>query len=72
MALAIAQIVVSILLIILILLQERSSGLSGILGGGGGGENFYQTRRGLEKFIFGGTIILAIAFAGLSLIDLIF
>jgi len=53
--LAIAQIIVSILLIALILLQERSSGLSGILGGGG--EGFYQTRRGLEKIIFGATAI---------------
>lgn len=68
--LAIAQIIVSILLIALILLQERSSGLSGILGGGG--EGFYQTRRGLEKIIFGATIVLAIAFAGLALANLLF
>jgi len=67
--LAIAQIIVSILLIALILLQERSSGLSGILGGGG--EGFYQTRRGLEKIIFGATIVLAIAFAGLALANLL-
>jgi protein translocase SecG subunit len=69
MVLAIAQIIVSILLIVLILLQERSSGLSGILGGSGEG-GFYQTRRGLEKFIYWGTIILAAAFAILALIDL--
>ena len=67
--LAIAQIVVSILLIVLILLQERSSGLSGILGGSEGG--FYQTRRGLEKFIFWSTIVLAIAFAVLALAGLV-
>lgn len=71
--LAIAQIVVSSLLIILILLQEKSSGLSGILGAGTGGEGgFYQTRRGLEKFIFASTIVLAVAFAALALADLIF
>lgn len=71
--LAIAQIVVSSLLIILILLQEKSSGLSGILGTGTGGEGgFYQTRRGLEKFIFASTIVLAVAFAVLALADLIF
>ena len=68
--LAIAQIVVSVLLIVLILLQERSSGLSGIFGGSEGG--FYQTRRGLEKLVFGSTIVLAIAFAALALLDLVF
>ena len=69
MTLPIAQITVSVLLIILILLQERASGLSGILGGGTEG-GLYQTRRGLEKFIFGSTIVLAIVFAGLALADL--
>lgn len=68
--LSIAQLIVSILLVTLILLQERSSGLSGIFGGTGGG-GFYQTRRGLEKLIFGGTIVLAIAFAGLAIADLL-
>ncbi len=67
---SIAQLVVSVLLITLILLQERSSGLSGILGGGGG-EGFYQTRRGLEKLIFAGTIVLAIAFGALAIADLL-
>ena len=67
--LAIAQIVVSLLLIALILLQERSSGLSGILGGGESG-GFYQTRRGLEKFIFWSTVVLAAIFALLAIIDL--
>ena len=61
---SIAQIIVSILLIIAILLQERSSGLSGVFGGSG---EFYHTRRGLERIIFWGTIVLVIAFAGLSL-----
>lgn len=69
MILAISQIVVSIALIVLILLQERSSGLSGIFGGEGGG--FYQTRRGLEKLIFSGTIVLAVLFVGLAILQLI-
>ena len=64
----ILQVVVAILLIILILLQERSSGLSGILGGSESGS--YQTRRGLEKLIFYGTIVLAIFFIGLALLKL--
>lgn len=67
--LTIAQVAVSIVLIALILLQERSSGLSGVFGGGDGG--FYQTRRGLEKFIFWGTVVVAAAFAVLALLSLL-
>ncbi len=67
--LPISQIIVTVLLIVFILLQERSSGLSGILGGGEGG--FYQTRRGMEKFVFWGTIVLATAFAALALAGLV-
>jgi len=72
MLLPISQVVVSTLLIILILLQERSSGLSGVFGGGSSEGGFYQTRRGLEKFIFWSTIVLAVAFVALALADLIF
>lgn len=64
------QIGVSLLVIILVLLQERSSGLSGIFGGGSDG-GFYQTRRGLEKFVFVATIVLIVVFAGIALFNLI-
>ena len=67
--LSIAQVAVSVLLIILILLQERSAGVSGLFGGGEGG--FYQTRRGLEKFIFIATVVLVAIFAILSLLNLV-
>lgn len=70
MLLVTAQIIVSVLLIILILLQERSSGLSGIMGGGSEAGS-YQTRRGLEKLIFYGTIVLSVLFIALSLLKLI-
>jgi len=69
MILDIAQLTTAIILIVLILLQERSSGLSSIFGGGG--ESSYQTRRGLEKFIFSGTIVCAIIFVALTLFSLI-
>ena len=69
MLIAIGQIVVSIILIVLILLQERSAGLSGIFGGDSGA--FYQTRRGLEKVIFWGTIACALVFVGLAVAQLI-
>ncbi|MEK7180865.1 MAG: preprotein translocase subunit SecG [Patescibacteria group bacterium] len=65
MILLIAQIVVAAALVVLILLQERSAGLSGIFGGEGMG--FYQTRRGMEKMIFRGTIVLAVVFVALAI-----
>jgi len=68
MYIAIAQIVISITLIVLILLQERSSGLSGVFGGSE--EGFYQTRRGLERIIFGATIFFAAALVVLSLVNI--
>lgn len=67
---SIAQLIIAVAIIVLILLQERSSGLSGILGGGEGG-GFYQTRRGLEKLIFRGTIVLVVLFLILSIVNLI-
>ncbi len=67
--LIIGQIVISIILIGFILIQERSSGLSGIFGGQGATP--YQTRRGLEKFIYWGTIGAAIIFAVLAILNLV-
>lgn len=66
--LSFAQMTVSLLLILLILLQERSSGLSGVFGGGE--HSYYRTRRGIERAMFIGTIVLAGVFAGLSLLSL--
>lgn len=53
---SIAEIVVSILLIIGILLQNRGAGLSGAFGGSFGG---YYTKRGFEKFLVTGSVILS-------------
>ncbi len=69
MVIPILHIIVSLIIIGLILLQERSAGLSGIFGGEGA---FYQTRRGLERIFFGGTIVGAIIFAGLAIYQLVF
>lgn len=66
--LVIAQVVISIILIVLILLQERGGGMGAIFGGGAGAP--YQTRRGLEKGIFWGTIISAAIFAVLAIANL--
>ncbi|OGZ52781.1 MAG: preprotein translocase subunit SecG [Candidatus Ryanbacteria bacterium RIFCSPLOWO2_01_FULL_48_26] len=72
MILAIIQIIVSVALMVLVLLQERSAGLSGIFGGGDGGGGFYQTRRGVEKAVFVSTIVLAIVFCGLAILQLVY
>lgn len=66
--LAISQIIVAIFLILSILLQKSGGGLGAAFGGGGG---FYATRRGLEKKIFGLTIIFGIIFVVLALLNLI-
>lgn len=55
------QIVLSVLLVASILLQRSGSEVGGALGGDGAG--FYHTKRGLEKFLFVLTVILAILFA---------
>lgn len=68
---AIAQVVVAVLLIAAVLLQDRSSSGSGLWGGMAGGSGFYQVRRGLERAVFGATIILTVAFIGLSLANLL-
>lgn len=65
--LIIGQVVISIVLIILVILQERGAGLGTIFGGGGAS---YHTRRGLEKFIFWATIISAVIFAALAILNL--
>ena len=68
--LIIAQVIVSIVLIVFVLLQERGAGLGSLFGGGGGGTP-YQTRRGLEKIIYWGTIVAAIVLAALALLHFI-
>ena len=58
--LLILQVVLSILLVVSILLQVRGSGLGNIFGGTGG--EFYRSKRGIEKFLYRSTIVLAIMF----------
>lgn len=65
-ALPIVQITLSGLLVIFILLQSKGSGLSGVFGGEG---NVYRTKRGAEKVIFIATIVVAILFFGVALIN---
>lgn len=59
--LQIALICISILIVIFVMLQNQGSGLGTAFGGE---TNFYRTKRGAEKFLFAGTIFLAVAFVG--------
>ena len=68
-ALIITQIVVSVILIGLILIQAKGTGF-GRSGFVSGGTSF--TRRGLEKFIFRLTFVVAFIFIGVSILQLLF
>ena len=57
--------VLSILLITCILLQQSEAGM-GALGGGDSFSSGYHTKRGAEKVLFIGTIIIAILFVATS------
>lgn len=64
---SLAQIAASVIIIALILLQDRSSDMGGGLFGGGDTGGFYQARRGVEKLVFGGTIVMVVLYTGLAL-----
>jgi len=55
-----SHIVVSVLLAAAVLLQQKGAGLSAAFGGNSGG--FYRTKRGFEKALFIGTIVLGALF----------
>jgi protein translocase SecG subunit len=58
-AITIVQVVTLILIIASVLLQQKGTGLSGVFGGS---TNYYQTKRGAEKFLFYTTIVSALIF----------
>lgn len=60
------QAIIAVLLSFAILLQHKASGMS--IGMGGGGVTYVQ-RRGAEKFLHQGTIVLSIAFFVLTIAD---
>ena len=63
------QVALSILLVGGILLQQRGAGLGGAFGGGDGFG--YSSRRGAEKILFQGTVVIAILFAFSTLLALV-
>ncbi len=65
---AVIQLVLSLLLVVAIILQQRGSEAG--IAFGGGGESF-RSKRGLEKFLFYSTIVLAVLFAANSILTLV-
>lgn len=61
----IIQAIIAILLIVSILLQSRGEGL-GVLGADIGGS--HHTKRGFEQFLYQASIVLSVAFIGMSVI----
>ena len=64
--LLIAQAVTAVFLIVSVLLQNRGSGLGGAFGGDFGG---YYTKRGMEKFLLYATVVLALIFFALAVVN---
>lgn len=62
------QIFVSALLILVVLLQVKGTGFGAALGSMSGG-SVYRTKRGLERTLFQGTILLVIVFIFVSFLS---
>lgn len=63
-----AQIVLSTLIIGAILLQAQGAGLGTTWGGGG---ESYHTKRGIERVLFGFTIVAIVLFVVLSVVNVL-
>lgn len=70
--LPIIQIILAVILVSGILLQSSAAGLGGALGGGSDNVDAgYHTRRGAEKILFNGTIVVAVLFVIVSIISFV-
>lgn len=65
----IINIIISVLLILFIIIQGRGAGIGSAWGGGG---EFFQTRRGIEKWTLRLTVFLVIIFFFFTLFDLLY
>ena len=68
-AIPIFEMVLAVLMIGLNLLQAKGSGLSTVFGGEG---NVYSTRRGAERVVFLATIVVAVLFFAIALVNVAF
>lgn len=64
--LPVIQILVSVILITVVLIQSRGSGFGGAFGTQGA---IFRTRRGIELYLFRGTVVLAAVFIAVSLLS---
>ena len=62
------QIIVSVALILVITLQVKGGGLGGIFGQA---DTVFRTKRGLERRLFQGTIVLVVVFVIISIVSLL-
>ena len=62
------QILIALLLVVVVLLQPQGTGLGRAYGGSG---TSYRSKRGMEKAMFFGTVVLAVTFAILAVINVI-
>jgi len=64
------QVILAVLLVAGILMQQSEGSLGSAFGGGQSGGSPWRTKRGLEKQLFLGSIILAILFVASTLLAL--
>ena len=64
----IIQIIVSLALIAVITLQVKGGGLGGIFGQA---DTVFRTKRGFEKRLFQGTVVLVVIFVIISIVSLL-
>ena len=69
MILIVLQVIFAALLIASILMQMQGTGLSTSFGASG---EFYRSKRSVEKLLMYATVVLAILFAGTSIVLLVF
>jgi len=64
--LQVIQIVLATILVVVILMQSRGAGFGGAFGTQGA---VFRTRRGIERYLFRGTVVLAALFIAVSLLS---
>lgn len=64
--LQVIQIIIATILVVVILMQSRGAGFGGAFGTQGA---VFRTRRGIERYLFRGTVVLAACFIAVSLLS---
>jgi len=65
----IAQIVIAVALVTAILFRIEGGGLGGIFGQS---DSVYRTKRGIDRWLFLGTIVLTVIFVILSMVSMLY